>query len=81
MSIMKLRLGFNPFTLLLSVFVGLILVVGYFYLLSFLLQAGSPDQDTRRRLLSTASSHAMLQADVLQGDDATVYSLFEMKTR
>jgi len=57
MSIWKLRLGLNPFTLLLSVLVGLVLVVTYFYMLSFLLGAGSPDQgpgsdeDGRRRLL------------------------------
>jgi hypothetical protein len=58
MSIWKLRLGLNPFTLLLSVIVGLVLVVTYFYMLSFLLGAGSPDQGPgsgedggRRRLL------------------------------
>jgi len=55
MSIWKLRLGLNPFTLLLSVLVGLCLVCSYFYLLSFLLGAASPDQgpgaDTRRRHL------------------------------
>ena len=42
MSIWKLRLGLNPFTLLLAVFVGLICVVSYFYLLSFLLQVHIP---------------------------------------
>jgi hypothetical protein len=57
MSIWKLRLGLNPFTLLLAVLVGLVCVVSYFYMLSFLLGDASPDQgpgsdqDGRRRLL------------------------------
>ena len=38
------RLGLNPFTLLLSVIVGLCLVISYFYLLSFLLGEASPDR-------------------------------------
>mmetsp|Transcript_2322 Transcript_2322/g.5180 ORF Transcript_2322/g.5180 Transcript_2322/m.5180 type:complete len:80 (-) Transcript_2322:138-377(-) len=59
MSIWKLRLGLNPFSLLLLVVVGLFCVVSYFYLLSFLLSDGSPyketgQQDSRRRLLSHA---------------------------
>jgi hypothetical protein len=52
MSIWKLRLGLNPFTLLLAVVVGLVLVVTYFYMLSFLLGAASPNQGPgARRLL------------------------------
>mmetsp|Transcript_20719 Transcript_20719/g.51923 ORF Transcript_20719/g.51923 Transcript_20719/m.51923 type:complete len:80 (-) Transcript_20719:93-332(-) len=59
MSIWKLRLGLNPFSLLLLVVVGLFCVVSYFYLLSFLLSDGSPykesgQQDSRRRLLAHA---------------------------
>mmetsp|Transcript_35901 Transcript_35901/g.91752 ORF Transcript_35901/g.91752 Transcript_35901/m.91752 type:complete len:80 (+) Transcript_35901:228-467(+) len=59
MSIWKLRLGLNPFSLLLLVIVGLFCVVSYFYLLSYLLSDGSPykesgQQDSRRRLLSHA---------------------------
>lgn len=38
MSIWKLRLGLNPFSLLLAVIVGLVCVVSYFYVLSFLLR-------------------------------------------
>jgi hypothetical protein len=59
MSVWKLRLGLNPFTLLLLVIVGLCCVVGYFYLLSFLLSDGSPYQDdgkSRRRLLESGVS-------------------------
>ena len=58
MSIWKLRLGLNPFTLLLAVLVGLVLVVSYFYMLSFLLGDASPDQGpgARRRLLGGESA-------------------------
>ena len=58
MSIWKLRLGLNPFTLLLAVLVGLVLVVSYFYMLSFLLGDASPDQGpgARRRLLEGESA-------------------------
>lgn len=53
MSVWNLRLGLNPFSLLLLVIVGLCCVVGYFYLLSFLLSDGSPYESSgRRRLLS-----------------------------
>jgi hypothetical protein len=57
MSVWKLRLGLNPFSLLLLVIVGLCCVVGYFYLLSFLLSDGSPYKDSgqRRRLLGLDS--------------------------
>jgi|NorSeaMetagenome_1021524.scaffolds.fasta_scaffold181108_1 hypothetical protein len=53
MSIWKLRLGLNPFTLLALTLTGLVLVVSYFYLLSFFLSDASPDQGpgARRRLL------------------------------
>ncbi|KAJ1479868.1 hypothetical protein T484DRAFT_1902079 [Baffinella frigidus] len=60
MSIFKLRLGLNPFTLLLSVFIGLVCVCSYFYILSFLLQAGDPDADSRRRLLMTKQDRLMI---------------------
>jgi hypothetical protein len=57
MSVWKLRLGLNPFSLLLLVVVGLCCVVSYFYLLSFLLSDGSPykDNGARRRLLGLDS--------------------------
>mmetsp|Transcript_6531 Transcript_6531/g.10377 ORF Transcript_6531/g.10377 Transcript_6531/m.10377 type:complete len:95 (+) Transcript_6531:66-350(+) len=71
MSIWKLRLGLNPFTLLLSVLVGLCLVCSYFYLLSFLLGAASPDQgpgaDTRRRHLLLAQQTGSTAAVARQG--------------
>ena len=53
MSIWKLRLGLNPFTLLALTLTGLVLVVSYFYLLSFFLSDASPDQGpgARRRHL------------------------------
>jgi hypothetical protein len=47
MSIMNLRLGLNPMTLLLAVIVGLVLVISYFYLLSYLLADASPYQGNR----------------------------------
>lgn len=61
MSIWKLRLGLNPFTLLLAVLVGLVLVVSYFYMLSFLLGDASPDQGpgARRRLLGGESTRVL----------------------
>eukprot|EP00285_Hemiselmis_virescens_P006010 CAMPEP_0173390954 /NCGR_PEP_ID=MMETSP1356-20130122/16696_1 /TAXON_ID=77927 ORGANISM="Hemiselmis virescens, Strain PCC157" /NCGR_SAMPLE_ID=MMETSP1356 /ASSEMBLY_ACC=CAM_ASM_000847 /LENGTH=75 /DNA_ID=CAMNT_0014348455 /DNA_START=224 /DNA_END=447 /DNA_ORIENTATION=+ len=68
MSIWKLRLGLNPFSLLLLVIVGLVCVCSYFYLLSFLLSDGSPykesGQDNRRRLLSHAVPSAAMQLPV-----------------
>ena len=64
MSIWKLRLGLNPFTLLLAVVVGLFCVVSYFYLLSFLLSDGSPykeaGQDNRRRRLLSHAGEILL---------------------